>query len=762
MGTGVTLRVMTQPSPIVPRLKELTPSRSSAAMRPRPPVIHQHGGAALPKRGIRVTIQHNKDVKAWSDARKAAQAAIEARAATGIMDVDADREEEETLMIPKPEKPNLVQSCVKMKLASFCGHDGIRRVINNVVMDTNVMCAEGAAFANFHVTRVLERGGPPPKLDQSFYYACLAAVTVCGSKHADDFKASIKAFDALRPEGATKVDSVKLGDVQEELANSMAAAASLHLWSNFPKRLSAYLKFKHPEIKRTLRKVVVNCVAVFPSAALTKVARLSLKTSKDKPLSEEAKRHIRNALEIIRALRARCPVKTANVEARSHVLLPLHHDMMTYFESAYAASQTEDPVDFKRAQQLRKCRFSLLPNKHGFTVASVPICGRAMANILTRVRDVNGVALSKFKGADSEHDSKWRKHFNVNRVETKERRFAGRISTDGYAVSVHMLHENACVLSKVNDEWEPSRIRRENKGKLPVTYAGVDPGYTDVVTVAHTRELQGIREGEDKSISATVKSYSASRYAEASKQKTSNRRTAEWNKETNLDCIVTESDRSTAAGYGTFVRSYLACYRDVLSHRAKRGYRNMRFLRYVFKQRAVAEVCDFIAPAGHYTVVGYGDWTASSGSPIKRRWSGPQEDIRRALRLRSDVLFWNVREHKTSVTCHATWRRLTNMRAKSHRYDRASKAMIQGERSSVHKVLHCRRSAGVKGRPGGGTWNRDANASRNMLMLMMLVVLGVERPKEFTPAVTTERRQWQGSKSASSSPALPLSSVPPQ
>jgi hypothetical protein len=164
-------------------------------------------------------------------------------------------------------------------------------------------------------------------------------------------------------------------------------------------------------------------------------------------------------------------------------------------------------------------------------------------------------------------------------------------------------------------------------------------------------------------------------------------------------------------------------------------------MRYVFKQKAVYAICDMIAPRDHYSVVAYGDWCGGNDSVVKRKWSGPQEDIKRELRKRPNVLFWNMWEYRTSKTCHSTWRELTNMRAHSKKYDRATKSFVLSEkRVSIHKILHCRSSVGIRGRQGGFTWNRDVNASRNILMLIMLVVLGVDRPREFTPAVSAERR----------------------
>ena len=386
-----------------------------------------------------------------------------------------------------------------------------------------------------------------------------------------------------------------------------------------------------------------------------------------------------------------------------------------------------------------------------------------MMGMLVRVTDSNGKKLAPTQGDPCDlknHDDHWRRFFNINKFETKERRFGGRISSDGVSVSVYLDRDQACVLSTKEGEWDPLRIGNE-KGGLKVLYSGVDPGFSDVVTIAHSGTLEGLKDGPDRSVHATVTSYSSSRYAEASKQKLSNRRTSKWNLQTPYSANVEKAaDKSSALGISTFIRSYLKVLRPLLEHRAKMGYRNMRFLRYVWKHKAIHEICDLIAPKNKYNVTAYGDWSGGHGTPVKRRWAGPQQEIKRELHRRRNVLFWSMWEYRTSITCHRTWRSLTNMRALSWKYDKeAGKQVLGDTKSRVHKILHCRSSVGVKGHQGGGTWNRDANASRNILMLLMLVVLGVERPKEFTPAVSAPRRRKQSTKGASLRAAKSLSSA---
>ena len=114
------------------------------------------------------------------------------------------------------------------------------------------------------------------------------------------------------------------------------------------------------------------------------------------------------------------------------------------------------------------------------------------------------------------------------------------------------------------------------------------------------------------------------------------------------------------------VRGYLSVLRQLLEHRATRGYRSMRFFRYVGKQKTVEKVCDMIAPRDKIVVVGFGNWS-NSGCGISRRCSGPVKEIRQRLSnaRRSNVMFKNVDEFKSSCTCNTCC--LTNIKASSRR-----------------------------------------------------------------------------------------------
>lgn len=207
----------------------------------------------------------------------------------------------------------------------------------------------------------------------------------------------------------------------------------------------------------------------------------------------------------------------------------------------------------------------------------------------------------------------------------------------------------------------------------------------------------------------------------------SNRRTNAWNAETQH--VLTSSPKThTFDGWETFSEEYLRVLYPLLQHRAAAGYRNMRFLRYVHKQRTVQKICDLVAPPGRPTIVGFGDWSGTKDSPISRRCCGPIEEIKHCLAKRGDVMFLSVREKKTSVTCSCCNARLTNMKE--------TVTQVRGDgtsvdrRNKVHVVLHCRSNA-AGSVPCGKTWNRDVNAARNIRRLTLCMVKGLPRPAVF-------------------------------
>jgi hypothetical protein len=368
--------------------------------------------------------------------------------------------------------------------------------------------------------------------------------------------------------------------------------------------------------------------------------------------------------------------------------------------------------------------FNLLPVKAGFTISHIPISSMMMVAML---RDMG---LEKFPGdgRDVDRDAIWRKHFNVNLVETRTRRFAHRIVTDGCAVSV-LINKPTCIVCPRcagSDEERAELFKLYKADKQCTHFVGIDPGVTDVVTVAS-------RDG-------TVVSYSSAKYYENAGYNTSRRRVNAWTAETKVATSeIPKAETASLPILKANIKAYMARLPALLKHRAEKGFRNMRFMRYVGKKQAIDEICELIVPKGKTSVVGFGNWKGLGSSPISRRCAGPLQEIKLQLSGNKDVRMLSIDETRTSKGCHGCGHELTNMRAKHTKFRNTKDENGDLTRSSfttvakIHKVLHCRSSHSAPTSSGrcGATWNRDVNASKNILMLMMLDILGMPRPRAF-------------------------------
>ena len=293
--------------------------------------------------------------------------------------------------------------------------------------------------------------------------------------------------------------------------------------------------------------------------------------------------------------------------------------------------------------------------------------------------------------------------------------------TDGCAVSV-VMSRLTCLVCNTGDDCNRGELKiiyREcqhlKKNNLPchIEIKSVDPGITDVAVTSN--------------IDGKTESYSSVKYYDRSKVFLSQRRTNKWNEDTvRIISLIPSCETASLDAFSEYARMYLAYLPTLLKDRAKKGYRNMRFLRSIYKKKAIDDICNMIAPRDKITIVGFGNWSGPNGTPIKRRCSGPLQEIKLELKKRDNVYLRIINEMRTSITCHNCFHRLKNMKAKTV-HPRTKKVSLKAK---IHKVLHCTNSQGDLGHCGT-TWNRDVNASKNILMLLIFEILRFQRPIEF-------------------------------
>lgn len=608
----------------------------------------------------------------------------------------------------EPSQPASVR-CVKMKLATFCtAGKRLTSQIDSLVLRTNRLLGEAYAFSNFHILRLLtlndgelgEGVNAIPKMDRNFFYRCLLAVSVSNAKKStlgEAFKTSVEEFDKLRSgTSMVKTDVRDWKQLVAELSMVMATMSQNHLIVNIEARLKAYLRWKHPNLKGRWSAIV--------SAVL-----FAMK----KPLPSLFPNHATQvkcgqAMQVAADLRSILPLKGPKIFATVvHTTLPAYFMMLHDTEAELQRRATENT----KIRGARCRKFSILPLKSAYTMSHIPISGQTLLKLLRLAK------LVTFDGDGqhiTDHHPYWSTHFNLKTVESESRTFRQRIVTDGYAVSIIMDG-----LSSATPHPAPPSSKQEIEN---VRVCGVDPGFTDVATVSNNR--------------GNTESYSSREYYHDAYFNHSARRTGRWNEETKeITDTVPDGKTANMARFKSHIRAYLLVLPRLIEHRRTKGYRRMRFLRFVMRQKAIHKICNIIAPAGETTVVGFGDWSGGARSPISRRTSGPLNDIKRELQRMPNVHFMSIDEHLTSVTCHGCKKRLVNMRAMTTKYKKTDGVRDKvTSHSRVHKVLHCSNSVNRSTGRCGTTWNRDVNASKNILHLTIEELNGRARPAHFCRA----------------------------
>jgi hypothetical protein len=618
----------------------------------------------------------------------------------------------------------IAASVVKMKLNSFCRDARLAARLRELVTFGNQLCAEAYAFANLHVIRIIEARRPLPKIDQDFYYRCLVCVSetdVRATTLSDDFQVSRAVYDALRPSDGSNPILVtrKLNSFLVDLSRVLATAGANHLWTNFEGRLKRYIRWRYPRLRKKAQSIVWAVCSGKSNSALAP-----------------------DALLVVNELRALLPGVTSDkvIKAKPHLTLLLYHKILTDTIDAI-----EEAKGAKRSL-LGARVFSLLPVKGGFTISHMPVSKYTLVTLL------KGLGMEEIKGDGRNMDTRtlWANYFNLKRVETSQRRFAERILTDGYAVSVHMLGSTpshvassapAAALDGALSERERLWRGWNARGGLSAEavagpsgfddVGGVDPGFNVVATATFA--------------SGRRVAYSSARYYQEAGFNTSQKRTDAWNAQT-LHVVedVPSPKVCTVAACSAYVRWLLKELPVLLWHRATKGYRNMRFMRYVGKQRTVSRIVDALAPRSQRIVLGFGDWSIGNASPISRPRSGPVEEIKRELARRSNVMLMDIDEFRTSKLDSLTHKPLTNMVALTRKRQRDG-SMSAPYRSRIHSVLHCknsgmRSSSFGEARRYGATWNRDVNASINMLNRTLERLLGQPRHPDFARAPQKPKR----------------------
>lgn len=554
---------------------------------------------------------------------------------------------------------------VKCTWNSFCKSEGQGLDLKSALFEVNKAVTEAYMLANLHVLRLCEAKLPIPELNQSYFYQCLSAVSVGDRKRSDikemQFRQTVDMYNTLKPAEHRIPQCAHLSGFFQQASQQMVIAAKNSTSLNFYRRFKRYLK---------IRYTLDNSQAYHALKAI------------------QADAYEGNDM-LVQHYRRLMPPKPARGQREEYpeVVMPMQYMFLKYYDSSD-----------------KQCRmFSLLPLKQGFECSHIKMCSNGLQGLLKR-SNINAIvhegqptplpkATPDFRNMS---DQVWRYLFNIKKFETANRKFAGEILTDGKAVSI---------------------VLRKPK-QIVVTESGVDPAQYD--------ELWGIDPGRREifvasNLSGQTKRCTTSQYYHKCGIKASKKKTDMWAEKYRKDTIelnVPSMKTSSLTQAQEHITYMLTHSDDMLRFRMKKGYRKLKFRRYVMRQHALRDMClDLTAKAGRRTLVGFGDWSnKDSAGIIKKCPMGPVKKFEHELKRYCRVV--SIDEYATSKTheaCHCTLH-------KCFMHKRKKKSGEALGCAKVHSVFFCANKSCRM------LVNRDTNASRNILTLLQCQLQGFERP----------------------------------
>ena len=202
---------------------------------------------------------------------------------------------------------------------------------------------------------------------------------------------------------------------------------------------------------------------------------------------------------------------------------------------------------------------------------------------------------------------------------------------------------------------------------------GLDPGRREVFVASN-------EQGE-------VKRLSTKQFYHEAKFKASTKKIQAWHK---LNDEISEAitglpskKTSEIAGLQVYMQFLFPRLDMLLSFHMQKGYRDLKFRRYVLKQKKLLAICNSLTEkAGRRTLIGFGDWSnKDSAGVIKKSPAGPVKQLERELAKRCKVVSIDeFRSSKLHEKCHCELN-------KTYRQKADKNGVLR--RVKIHSVLFC-------------------------------------------------------------------------
>ena len=592
-------------------------------------------------------------------------------------------------------------TCIKSSWKSFCKNNLLADVIvEDILPKINTISFLSYKLLNYHFTRLLEENKPLPEIKQNlFYQACCMISHLKYTKDTTDTTTELyESFSQMKEyitDALPARDYLCLGYITN-LNKLQLTMTNNHLKLNFYNRFRKYLKLRTGE---TDNVVVYHWL-------------------KD---IYEVKYEGKNKFILYMREWLKYTPTEANIVKHSNHFVKIYYSILKEFEK------------YPETKGVRT--FTLLPHKHGFTQSHITICNAGLENTLKYIANElkcannnidSGLDVKKFEENSNEY---WKELFNITKYETKNKKFGYTILTDGKSVVLQMRKPS-----------QPEKTATQYTEQQYDNFLGIDPGIRALITSYDTN---------DKVIQVSTREYRhKSKMIYACKKREEWYKKWEHYEEWKLIPTIKTSKTSVMKEYFKYVFPRLQIFTEF---HIEKGFRNLNFTSYCRSKATLAKICECISGVTKKTkhvktLVGFGDYSQQHGL-VKSHPTTPILRLKKELHRYCRVV--DIDEYKTSKTCSSCNKEIVLYR---NRIQRKKMGVLEpiAKMTNIHSVIRCKHNECKL-----CCMDRDINASKNILGLLLNQYRGEERPVCFRPEkIAVKPRKSDKRAKACDSPLL--------
>jgi hypothetical protein len=601
----------------------------------------------------------------------------------------------------KEDNKNTDFTCIKSSWKSFCKNNLLAdTIVEDILPKINTISFLSYKLLNYHFTRLLEENKPLPEIKQNlFYQACCMVSRLKYTKDTTDTTTELyKSFSQMKQYITDELparDYLCLGYITN-LNKLQLTMTNNHLKLNFYNRFRKYLKLRTGE---TDNAVVYHWL-------------------KD---IYEVKYEGKNTFILYMREWLKYTPTEANIVKHSNHFVKIYYSILKEFEK------------YPETKGVRT--FTLLPHKHGFTQSHITICNAGLENTLKYIANElkcannnidSGLDVKKFAENSSDY---WKELFNITKYETKNKKFGYTILTDGKSVVLQM--RKPVKLEKTATQYTEQQYDN---------FLGIDPGVRCLITSYDTN---------DKVIQVSTREYRhKSKMISACKKRENWYKRWEHYEEWKLIPTIKTSKTSVMKEYFKYVFPRLRIFTEF---HIEKGFCNLNFTSYCRSKATLAKICERISGVTKKTkhmktLVGFGDYSQQHGL-VKSHPTTPILRLKKELRRYCKVV--DIDEYKTSKTCSSCNKEIVLYR---NRIQRKKMGVLEpiAKMTNIHSVIRCKHNECKL-----CCMDRDINASKNILGLLLNQYRGEERPVCFRPEkIAVKPRKSDKRAKACDSPLL--------